>query len=264
MQIELGTRKITSVNDIDKRIALLLWGPAGCGKTTLAATAPGVKLWLLFDPDGALSLQGREDCMVLDLSGETQQITQQFKSDDPMGIGKMLTEHPEILTVVFDSATAYKELCTENAVVQTKSATLENPGLKGYGHRNALLLRALTSLMRLTKKLQRHFIIITHEDTPDKNEDGTINFITMALGGKMSNQIGLQLSEIWHMTDTGKEHKIALRPVRWHKPMKTRMFDATTTPEFTWRYNPNNWSGDGIETWFKAWEAKGGKIAVPK
>jgi len=266
MEITLGSRTLHSPNADDLRMAILLWGNAGCGKTTLAATAPGKKLWILFDPDGSLSLNGRDDVAVLDLSGEKHSsLVPMLKSDDPYGIERMLTQHPEIETVVLDSATALAGLATENAVSSVKSATLENPGMKGYGHRNAIVLRVVTTFMRMTKRLNRHFICITHEDTPEKNDDGSIRQVLPALGGKMVNQIGLQISEIWWMFDTGKEHRIAVRPVRSHKPMKSRMFDVSGDAEFVWQFDPNSWKGDGIETWYNRWKETGGKKQpVPK
>lgn len=265
MEIQLGNRTIGPVNTDDAAIALLLWGDAGCGKTTLASTAPGKKLWILFDRDGALSLAGRDDVVVLDLSGEKHSVVASLKNDNVMGLEKVLTDHPEIETVVLDSLTALAVLATENAVAEVNSATNENPGLKGYGHRNAVVLRIFTALMRLTKRLNRHIVFIAHEDTPEKDEKGVVQFITLALGGKQTNQISLALNEVWWMRDTGKERWIAVRPCRTRKPMKSRMFDGATTPEFQFRYDADKRSGDGIEQWFKAWK-KGGcrKLALPK
>lgn len=265
MEITLGTRVLTGVADVDLRIACLLWGDAGCGKTTLASTAPGVKLWVQFDPDGVLSLAGRDDVIVLDLSGEKHTVVEALKKDDPIGLERLLKDHPEIETVVVDSLTALAVLATENAVANVTSATNENPGLKGYGHRNAVTLRIVTALMRLTKRLNKHIIFISHEDTPTLDSKGIVEFISLALGGKQVNQIALSLSEVWWMQDTGKERRIAVRPCRTRKPMKSRMFDATTSPEFVWRYNAEDWTGDGIQTWFERWKAAGGrKISLPK
>lgn len=264
MEITLGNRTLTGVDDVQLRIALLLWGDAGCGKTTLASTAPGKKLWVQFDPDGVLSLRGRDDIVVLDLSGEKHTVVDALKSDDPFGLEKVLKEHPEITTVVLDSLTALARLASENAVANVVSATHENPGLKGYGHRNAVVLRVVTSFMRLTKRLNRHIILVAHEDTATVDDKGVVQFVTLALGGKQTNQIALALNEVWWMSDTGKDRKIAVRPCRTRKPMKTRMFDGTNL-EFVWKFNADKWSGDGIESWFKAWQENGGrKLALPK
>jgi hypothetical protein len=206
----------------------------------------------------------RDDVLVMNLSGEKHTVTDKFMNDDPFGLEKFLKEHTEIETVVFDSATAYAVLCSENAVANVNSAKTENLGLKGYGHRNARVLRALVSMMRLTKRLNKHFIIITHEDSPQTNEEGVTLQITMALGGKMADSLGLQLSEVWHMSDTGKERRIAVRPVRFYKPMKTRMFDSTNG-EFVFRYNADTGEGEGIAHWHEKWKANGGaKIPLPK
>lgn len=265
MEVVLGGKPLTTPNSLDTRLAILLWGMAGCGKTTLAATAPGKKLWILFDPDGEISLQGRDDIQVLDLSSERHvSMVEKLKSEDPYGIEKYLKDNPDIETVVLDSATALTSFATDNAVHHVKSATIENLGLKGYGHRNAIVLRVLTTFMRMTKRLNRHFIIISHEDAPRTNDDGIILLISLALGGKMTSQVGLQISEIWWMSDTGKERRIAVRPIRKYAPMKSRMFDVSGAPDFVWHYDAVNWKGDGIQDWFNKWkEGQGRKIPLP-
>ena len=62
------------------------------------------------------------------------------------------------------------------------------------------------------------------------------------------------------------ERSIAYRPVRMRKPVKSRIFiqGPKTTGEFKWDYDPVTGEGDGIATWFKAWQEAGGKpIAAP-
>jgi hypothetical protein len=264
VEINFGNIPVKPASEVDKRLAILLWGKAGCGKTTLAATAPGKKLWILFDPDGASVLAKRDDVLVADLSGEKHTVVERFKDDNPFNLEKVLKENEDIETVVFDSATAFAVLCAENAVANVKSATVENLGLKGYGHRSAIVLRALTALMRLTKRMNRHFIIITHEDTPEKNEQGVVLQITAALGGKMTSQVGMQLSEIWHMEDTGQKRRIQIRPCRFLTPMKTRMF-KNKDPEFDVTYDALTNKGEGIANWYTKWcEAGGEKIDLPK
>lgn len=264
-QLILGNRAVQTTSPDNSRISLLLWGMAGCGKTTLAATAPGKKLWILFDPDGTLVLQGRKDVLVLDLSGEKHSIIERFKLDDPFNMERMLIDHPEIETVVVDSVTSLTLLATENAVHHVKSATIENPGVKGYGHRSALVLRACVSLMRLTKRLNRNIILIAHEDTPTTNDDGVVMYISVSLSPKMTNNVGMQLSEIWWMSDTGKERRIAVRPVRSRTPMKSRMWDVSGSGEFIWRYDAAKWEGPGISDWFEMWKNNGGKkLPLPK
>lgn len=265
MEITLGGRALSTPDKIDPVLSLLLWGMAGCGKTSLASTAPGVKLWIQFDPGGALSLSGRDDILILDLSADNHiQMFEKFKQTSPYSLDAFLNEHKEIETIVVDSATTLAIKATENAVHGVKSATVENPGLKGYGHRNSLVLMVIIKLFQLANKHNRHFICISHEDTPVIDENGATMFITTALGGKMTNQLGIQFHEIWHMLDTGRERRIAIRPIRQLRPMKSRMF--TGSEEFVWRNDLKDWNkGDGIKTWIEKWkENKGGKISTPK
>src|SRR3954464_7474680 len=94
-------------NAAQMQLSMLIWGDSGSGKTTLAATAPGKKLILLFDPGGDLSLAGRKDVLVLNLTNDTPlRIMSQFKSADPYNLSKVLNDHPEIETVMVDSVTA--------------------------------------------------------------------------------------------------------------------------------------------------------------
>lgn len=273
-EIKLGTFEIKKAAESSTTFALLLWGPSGGGKTTLASTAPGVKLWVLFDPGGTDSIADRDDVLVLDLSQERHSVVEKFTSEDPFGMEKMLKDHSEIETLVFDSATTYAALATEAAVANIPSAKLNNPGPQGYGARNAYVLRALSVLMRLAKRQNKNFIIIAHEDAPTKDDQGVIRSIEMNLGGKMANQLGATIGEMWHLSDTGKkttangkqfdERRIAVRPCRMRTTMKTRIFNADV-PEFNWLYDPLTKTGEGISDWYRKWrEAGGKKIPLPK
>ncbi len=261
MDIELGQFKITQGGEPPSRFSMLLWGPAGCGKTTLAASAPGKKLWINFDPDGTDSLTGRDDFMLLDLAAAGKSVVQKFKTDDGLGLGKILSDDTMgIDTVVVDSLTSYAQLAVEEGISLTKGATLERPSPGAYGARNALTLRLIAGLLRLTHKYNKHIIFITHEDAAVTDDDGHVLYITMQLGGKLPDQAALQISEVWFMNDTGKDRRIAVRPVRSRKPMKTRMFDVGvgSVQEFTLKPEHT------IEGFWNQWIQANGKIPVPK
>lgn len=262
--ITLGGIPVHEAGNVERRIAMVLWGASACGKTTYACTAPGKKLLMQFDPNGSDSVAYRDDVLVMDMAGQPNTVVEHFKRDDPFGLSKFLKDHPEVQTVVLDSITMLANIATENAVDRVKSATIENPGLKGYGHRNAITLRAVTSLLRTTARHGRHLIIIAHEGEPEKSEEGVVLYITMTLSAKMSNSLGLQLSEIWHMTDTGKDRRILVRPARNLKPMKTRLFDASSSPEMKVTYDANTDEGETIESIYQRW-IEGGykKLPIP-
>lgn len=260
-----GGIPITMPSVDDMMLNMLIWGDSGSGKTTLAATAPGTKFFVMLDPGGDLSLADRSDVAVLNLTAEspTRMMTQ-FRMADPYDLGKILTARPDYETVVLDSVTALAYIALQEAVTRAGGrSSLEQPGMHGYTYRNASLLRMTVAMMRLCALHRRHLILITHEGNADRNEEGVVLSVTMALSDGVANQVGLRFNEVWHMVDNGKDRVIALRPCRLRKPMKTRLFNADK-PEFIWHYDPNTQVGEGIADWYHAWQANGGrKLALP-
>ena len=258
-QLLAGGVPITAPSAQDMQLNILLWGDSGVGKTTLAATAPGQKLLVLLDPGGDLSLADRDDVSVLNLSAEPPtRLVSQFRMADPYGLGKVLTASPHYETVIIDSMTSLAYAALVNAVSVNPRSTIEQPGIHGYGFRNATVLAVTVALMRMCQQYRRHLILITHEDSSDRNDQGVVQSVTMSLSAGVANQVGLRFNEIWWMNDSGTERRIAVRPCRSHKPMKTRLFLADK-PEFTWLYDPNTDVGEGITDWYRAWQSSGGK-----
>lgn len=280
-EITLGGRVVTSGDELPSRLSMLIWGQPGCGKTTLAATAPGKKLWINFDPDGVTSITGfknefeghatalANDLYVLDLSGEPNRVVDGFKRDDHLKLGPVLADdNIGIDTVVVDSLTRVSQMALEHSLATGNhgKATIEKPGQSVYGARNALTYRVVVDILTVTKKYNKNVIFITHEAAPQTNDDGIVLAITMALGGQLPNLSSAQISEVWFMSDTGKERRIAVRPTRGYKPMKTRMFDITNGVEFKWDYDINKPNPKmEIATWWKEYQdGKGKKLALPK
>jgi len=243
----------------------IIWGDSGAGKTTLACTAPGVKLLVQVDPGGHLSIVNRPDVLLMDLSGEpSRQLTQKMGMENPYGLDDALRKQPGyVSTIIIDSLTtyAYKALQSVIASGKTGGGTMEIPGIPGYSQRNAVVLRMVVNMMTLAERHKCNLIFTTHEGTRDESD----NSITMVLAKNTANHIGLRLNEIWHMADNGKDkHTITVRPALNRRPMKTRMFDASKAPSFTWTYDPITNEGGTIDQWLTAWQQNGGKkIPLP-
>jgi GTPase SAR1 family protein len=270
MEIDLGGGiQIKSASEANTRLTMLLWGAAGCGKTTLAASAPGNKLLINFDPDGHASLGPRDDIALLDLSNQRYNIVEKFKSDDPFSLSRVLADESNgIETVIVDSVTSYSQYAVEQGIALTKGATIERPSPGAYGARNALTLRLISGLLRLTGKYGKHCIFISHEDAPTTDDSGSVLYITMMLGGKLPDQAALQISEVWFMQDVGKDRRLLLRAGRNRKPMKSRMFDTTTRSEFVTKYDPDGkdapYGQHSIASFYEEWQENGrNKIQVP-
>jgi len=271
-----GIDVITSSDTQAKRLTLLLWGMSGVGKTTLAATMPGRKLLLNLDPDGHISVSNRNDVDILDLSAlSTDDVLNKLKSDNnPLNLEEAL-KHGTYQSVILDSATSLSQRALENAVKQRLGASarsnftpsMEAPGLAAYGGRNAILLTCIKGLLRVTGRYNCHCCIISHEDEPKISDAGEVLYITMMLGGKLVSNVSLQLSEVWFMSESSGEKKLAIRPCRSRKPMKTRMFVANSNPEFPVSFNPDLWEdldNNPIAKWWNEWEKGGGaKLSLP-
>lgn len=250
------------------RLSMLIWGEAGCGKTTLAATAPGKKLWLLFDPDGTLSINDFPNFKKIDLSKEDERIVSEFKKTNPFGLRETLTSGA-YNTLVVDSLTRCSEHALRFVIPTTYKATAENPTPAGYGARNLIVVNFMHYLLRLTAQLNINIIFLTHEGAPDKSESGQIMSVGMMLGGQLPNVVSKDIGEVWNMADitsgTLKGRRIGVRPERQRSPMKSRMFDLSTDATgFNWQYNPATKQGLTLEQLWNKWKDGGyAKLRIP-
>ena len=263
--IMLGGLELTTPKTQVRRMSMIVWGPSGSGKTTLAATAPRPILWINFDPDGTSSLMDQKAILIADFSMENPNKVVTFKHENAGGIKQVLEDHPEIETVVFDSVTSFNEMALKHGVSEVRGATMEMPTLQGYGRRNSYTMQGIMSVVRATGAYNKHIIFIAHEDMPQKDELTGAVMVSILVGGKMQSEIPIKLSEVWHLQDTGKDHKITIRSSRLRKPMKSRMFLTSGDSDFTWEFNPESWEGEGIADWFQRWtENEGKKISLPR
>lgn len=266
----LGGSTAVRPSDTDKRITALLWSDAGVGKTTLAATAPGRKLWYNFDPEGTATLAGvNEDVTTYDLSGSSDTVLELFKNDtNPLNIKSVLDKFD---TFIVDSITNVVDKTLQRGIKTNRGATIERPSPAAYATRNALAIRLVKNIMSATRAARKNVIFIAHEKAPTTDEEtGAILFITIALGGQLAANVGIDFSEIWHLyqVDNRAERRICIRPARKRKPAKTRMFFQSGQPEFEWKFDADHWSNEKnhkfrMDTWFTMWDTIGHKLALP-
>lgn len=258
----LGGVPITSITEKPTRFSMLLWGQAKSGKTTLAATAPGKKLWINFDPDGTASLFGRDDVDVVDYSMEKHTtIIPKLLNDDPLNLGEFLktSDHQ---TVVLDSITFLLPLITNHATWK-KNLLPEEPGQRGYSVRNNWANQIIKGIARVVQERGKNFIMIAHEAAPDRDDKGNVIQIGMNLSDALATGLSALPSEVWHVRDDGGKRYIAVRPCRQRSPMGSRMFISGDQPEFQWKYNAMTRTGEGINDWFQKWVSSGQKLSLP-
>jgi hypothetical protein len=276
-KLMLGPVEVDSGAKAPARMCILMWGAAGTGKTTFAATAPGNKLWLSFGDQEHVSVMHRKDVLVANLSElHYEELFKHAQSENPFGLDQVLAQHTDIQTVVADSLTALTFAALQKAVgdkvggSRTFTPTMETPGISAYGGRNAIVMECVKGLMRVTSKHGVHLIMIAHEDDPVVDKEGIVQHISVMLGGKLVNNMTFRLSEIWWMSQdvTGdKKRRLAVNPTRKRRPIKTRMFSHRGQPEFELKYDADRPDKGQmtIASWYDLWE-KGGmqKLEVPK
>ncbi len=262
--------EIQEKSDINYRMAGVLWGKTGCGKTTFLSSLPQPILYVMIDPDGHLSIPENCDYKLLDLSKYSDSDTITALTDK---VPTLLKTMEGIKSVVVDSLTVYAERGLNVAVRKGVGAsqksgfnpTIEEPGQTAYGARRQYIIGAVSNILRATANRGFHVFFTTH-DSEVTDQKGNVVEYTMMLGGKANNDVGLKLSECWYMSDHDKVRKIQIRNARMRQPCKTRMFENNEA-EFVLKFDPVKGTDQphSIETWFNDWLAGGRKkLPLPK
>lgn len=254
-----------------RRLSLLIWGPAGMGKTTLGMTMPGRKALINFDPDGPSSIPPsvleESGSHVFDLSGKDDSFFARLKDSDPLGLEKACAYFDSF---IIDSLTSVTERTLARGIDITKGATIERPSPGAYMARNNLAINLIRNVLQITGRHNKHVCFIAHEGPPQTNDDGALLGYTMSLGGQLPSQAALRINECWPMFEDGKNRKLIIcRKSRLRDPAKSRMFDVSKQTEFEWRFDPTNWNSDAnnpmtIAAWYQQWIDNGyNKIGMP-
>ena len=270
-EITLGQATVVPLTQKRERMTMLLWGKPACGKTVYASTAPGKKLWLLYDPNGTASIRKRDDILVVDLSTYPIAKLQDFRQGTSFERDLVsLIRDQGIETVIVDSITSFSQMAMEYAIKHPTSsgsnfkASLEMPGLKAYGTRTAAIIAMCGMVEMAARSNGAHLIFIAH-DMESYNDKGEIDEVTISLRGGAAEAVPPRISEIWRIEDDGKQRWAYVRNHGKFKPMRTRMF-ATPDGQTRMRlsYDQDKSTGMTLDALYKQWEENGfDKLALP-
>lgn len=261
VQINIGSVERQKFN-----LNILLWGKPKAGKTILASTAPGKKLFIEFDNNGDVVLNQSpytEECKVFKayVNLHIDLVKSAYGSfENPFGIDQYVKEN-KIETLVFDSLTSYDDLCMQYAVKEVKGATTNTPTLQGYGIRNIAVMEAMRNLMAYASRNNLNLIVIAHAAPPEKDESTGSMSETILAGGKLPTILPTKFDEIWYLDKRGADYFIMLNSTRKISPMGSRMFSSA--PEFQWKFDMKT-DKHTIKEWYAQWVAGNGmKIPIP-
>lgn len=269
-ELKLFNRSVTLPAASNERCTFLLWGKSSCGKTALASTLPAPILWLGFDADGEQTIANHPDVQFVKLSDATHDLCPMMMEGE--SYERQLDDYlkqSKPASLVIDSMTSFSQLALTHSVVSGKAsgksfkATMDVPGMSGYGVRNRIVLSATRMLLRVTSKHNTHCMFICHEDSPDKNDEGKIIRISLLLGGTLPAEMPLQISEVWYMRDENGRRELFMRPFGVIQPMRTRMFRTDTKSSMVSDYNMYTGTGTKIRDLIAKWREGGPGFKLP-
>jgi len=248
-----GTERVESTDAI-ARLSILLWGQPGVGKTTFAATMPGRKALINFDPDGHTSVIGVPNLDVFDLSGTTHEITKQFHGTDPLGIKSAIKEYDSI---IIDSLSSIEDRTFDAGISKASKdsvpASIERPSQSVYLTRNNLMHHLVRLVLNITGAEKKHLCLLAHEQTKVNAKDQSYQH-TLALGGQLVYKVPSNVNECIVMYQDGKKKDIIISSNGFYTPVKTRMFTTMKGDRFTWKFNPDDWTNPNNMTLAQMYE----------
>lgn len=198
--------RVTSTKAADSRLCkIVVVGPTGAGKTSLAKTLPPDKTLIISNERGLLPLAGHDFTVwTIDSWDDLQTAYQEL----------LKPEIREKFKVVFvDSLTEMNELCKDHIIKK------ERPGKKieiGKVYDDLLTMQdyqlldtKMRRMIRSFRDLDMHVVFTCLEDERKDEQTGFITFVP-ALNGKLAFQLGAYFDEIFRLitqeVEKGKPH----------------------------------------------------------
>lgn len=187
-------RKPSALN-VKQTLTALVYGQPGCGKSTLALSAPNA---ILFDFDGGVNrINGAHQV-------DTVQVTSWEEAQDALFEVKALPDYDTIVVDTVGKMLGYMDeyIKRTNPKMTNRDGTL---ALKGYGLRKQMFL----SFMRELAVMGKNIIFVAHE-IEQKRGDDTI--IRPEVGGSSSNDLIKEMDLVGYMEVFNNKRTIIFDP----------------------------------------------------
>lgn len=192
---------IRPASEIEKHFKVLVYGPPGVGKTTLAATLDPEHTLFINIEGGMLSVAGTK-ARATDQLRHVKDVEEMF-----WRIAQDDEDLKWVTTLVVDSATELQTICLEDLVAaartKNKSRSVDDIWLEDYGKSTAMLKR----IFRHFRDLPKHVIMTAL--SKDIMSDGkkkillaTVPFLTAKLTASLMGY----MDNVWYL-DIGEKNK---------------------------------------------------------
>jgi hypothetical protein len=233
---------ITSYASTNDKLRLLLQGPSGAGKTTVACQFPkpyiidiDVNLGgtLRFLKDNNLPLPIGFDVLDRNDKGEEVPLKQRYlRLNDCLKAAQM---DPNVETIVLDSGTTLTDVLV-NEVLRQQGRNLVTDFKDGrqfwgfFGNLSKSFLAILT-------QMRKHIVLIVHEKTMTNTEGAVVYPVKIAWPGQVGQNMGIFFTNVWRcevQSVIGGKYQWLIRTMPEYRYELKNTLGVPPTFEFKW------------------------------
>jgi len=200
--------KMSDINRVDTYLRVLVYGPAGAGKTEFSGSFPR-PIWIA-DFDGKYKpLVGQKDIDVTSYSTpdilRSPDVFRQFKKD-----WREVSKDDRYKTMVLDSLTSFDTINLKYFCSLSKGGIEETPTLSVYGDQSNYYSFFFSELKGVTKNV----VITAHEFYNVDGDSGIHNILPLITGKSILAKLPSQFEELWYLERRGDQRILHWSPYK--------------------------------------------------
>lgn len=233
---------ITSYASTNDKLRLLLQGPSGAGKTTVACQFPkpyvidiDINLGgtLRFLKENNLALPVGYDVLDKDETGAEVQLKQRYQR-----LNKCLLDaqtNPEVETIILDSGTTLADVLIAEVLRQQGKNLITDfkDGRQFWGFFGNLG----RGFLALLTQMRKHIVLIVHEKIMTLPDGGVVYPVKVAWPGQVGQNLGIFFTNVWRcevQSQVGGKYQWLIRTMPEYRYELKNTLGLPPTFEFKW------------------------------